>query len=277
MRKPRLNGTWFMPGRSTGAMAHIVLAAIALFAGCQQKMADQPSYKPLDACNFFIDGRSARPLVPGTVPRGYLKADTAFWTGRRTAAAGEQDLDTGITEAQLRAAIQPKEPKPIDEKTLYAEFVDEFPFPITEPIVKHGFDRYMIYCVVCHDPLGTGHGKIVERGYTQPPSYHIERLRKAPVGHIFAVITEGYGSMPSYANQIPVRDRWAIAAYIRALQASQHTPQSELKPADEPQDRRVGQDRAASAGPPTAQREDSGGPALASSLVPPYSPGGNRP
>jgi len=251
-------------------------------AGCQQKMADQPSYKPLDACNFFVDGRSARPLVPGTVPRGYLKADTAFWTGRRTAAAGEQDLDTGITEAQLRAAIQPKEPQSIDEKALYAEFVDEFPFPITEPIVKHGFDRYMIYCVVCHDPLGTGHGKIVERGYTQPPSYHIERLRKAPVGHIFAVITEGYGSMPSYANQIPVRDRWAIAAHIRALQASQHTPESrslanEPKPAGEPQDRRVGQDRAASTGPPTAQREDSGGPALASSLVPPYVSGGNPP
>jgi hypothetical protein len=203
-----------LPRLRVGLRSFLPACAIALFlAGCQQKMADQPSYKPLDACSFFADGRSARPLVSGTVPRGYLKADTALWTGRRTALA----------EAQFRATIQPKEPKPVDEKMLYADFVEEFPFPITEPIVQHGYHRYMIYCVVCHDPLGTGHGKIVERGYTQPPSYHIERLRKAPVGHLFAVISEGYGSMPSYANQIPVRDRWAIVAYLRALQASQHT------------------------------------------------------
>jgi mono/diheme cytochrome c family protein len=84
----------------------------------------------------------------------------------------------------------------------------------------------MIYCVVCHDPLGTGHGTIVQRGYTPPPSYHIERLRTAPVGHLFAVISEGYGSMPSYADQIPTRDRWAIVAYLRALQASQHYPEA---------------------------------------------------
>src|SRR3954452_23415421 len=86
----------------------------------------------------------------------------------------------------------------------------------------------MIYCVVWHDAMGTGHGKIVERGYTAPPSYHIERLRQVPVGHFFAVMTDGYGSMPSYANQIPPRDRWAIAAYIRALQLSQHFPEKEL-------------------------------------------------
>jgi mono/diheme cytochrome c family protein len=220
------------PSSRIAHLSSLVLAVVlALAAGCQQDMADQPSYKPLDGCSFFADGRSARPLVPGTVARGYLKADTAFWTGRRPLPSGDQDPDTGLTPADMKAALQPNEPKgpggtiaPIDEKKLYAPFVDAFPIPITEKVVQHGYNRFMIYCVVCHDPLGTGHGRIVERGYTQPPSYHIERLRRAPVGHLFAVISEGYGSMPSYANQIPVRDRWAIVAYIKALQASQHWP-----------------------------------------------------
>jgi mono/diheme cytochrome c family protein len=103
--------------------------------------------------------------------------------------------------------------------------VDSFPFPITRAVLKRGQDRYQIYCVVCHDPLGTGRGKIVERGYTPPPSYHIDRLRQVPVGHFFDVITNGYGSMPDYKQQVPPRDRWAIAAYIRALQ-----PEKDLTP-----------------------------------------------
>jgi mono/diheme cytochrome c family protein len=109
-------------------------------------------------------------------------------------------------------------------------YVDTFPFPITRDVLQQGYDRYMIYCVVCHDPLGTGHGKIVERGYTPPPSYHIDRLRQVPVGHFFDVITNGYGSMPDYRQQVPPRDRWAIAAYIRALQWGQHFPAKELTP-----------------------------------------------
>ena len=127
-------------------------------------MADQPSYKSLDACDFFADGRSGRPLVPGTVPRGYLKADTGFWTGRRKAATGEQNPATGVTQAELRPNIQPNippnQPKPIDEKTLLRPVRDQFSFPITEKIVQHGYQRFMIYCVVCHDPLGTGHGSL---------------------------------------------------------------------------------------------------------------------
>ncbi len=110
------------------------------------------------------------------------------------------------------------------EMAQYRDFATEFPFPITQEIVEHGFQRYMIYCVVCHDPLGTGYGKIVEQGYTRPPSYHVQRLRNAPVGYLFRVISEGYGSMPSYAAQISPRDRWAIVAYLRALQLSQHCP-----------------------------------------------------
>jgi mono/diheme cytochrome c family protein len=108
--------------------------------------------------------------------------------------------------------------------------VDTFPFPVTRAVLQHGQDRYLIYCVVCHDPLGDGRGKIVERGYTPPPSYHIDRLRRAPVGHFFDVMTNGYGSMPDYKQQIPPRDRWAIAAYVRALQLSQHFPERDLSP-----------------------------------------------
>jgi mono/diheme cytochrome c family protein len=111
-----------------------------------------------------------------------------------------------------------------------ANFVDTFPFPMTKEVLEHGYHRYMIYCVVCHDPLGTGRGKIVERGYTQPPSYHIPRLRDARVGYLYAVISDGFGSMPSYGAQIPPRDRWAIVGYLRALQASQHFPRDEVTP-----------------------------------------------
>jgi mono/diheme cytochrome c family protein len=109
-----------------------------------------------------------------------------------------------------------------------ASYYDTFPFPVTEQVVRQGRDRFMIYCVVCHDPLGTGRGMIVERGYTPPPSYHIERLRQAPVGHFFDVITRGYGSMPDYHEQVPPRERWAIIAYIRALQKSQHFRETDL-------------------------------------------------
>ncbi len=122
--------------------------------------------------------------------------------------------------------------------------VDTFPFPVTRAVLEQGRNRYTIYCVVCHDSLGTGRGKIVERGYTPPPSYHIERLRHVAVGHFFDVITNGYGSMPDYKQQIPVRDRWAIAAYVRALQLSQHFPENELTP-----DMRQERQRAAGEGP----------------------------
>jgi mono/diheme cytochrome c family protein len=179
-------------------------------------MADQPSFKPLQPSTYFDDHRSARPLVDGTVARGHLRTDAIFFTGysrtsRQQESANQADSVSGGSEEDL-------------------VFVDEFPIPINETVLQHGFNRYMIYCVVCHDPLGTGQGKIVERGYTAPPSFHIERLRTAPVGRLFAVASEGYGSMPSYASQIPVEDRWAIIAYLRALQLSQHFPVDQLTP-----------------------------------------------
>ena len=190
--------------------AALPLAAL-LAAGCQQKMAGQPSYKPLASCEFFDDGSSARPLVPGTVPRGHLRTDTPLFTGRLAGQAGQSPARLVAWENE-------------------DDFTREIPISLDEETIEHGRDRYMIFCVVCHDPLGTGHGKIVERGYTRPPSYHIDRLRNAPAGRLFAVISEGYGSMPSYAGQIPPRDRWAIVAYLRALQLSQHYPVEDLTP-----------------------------------------------
>ncbi|MBV9210952.1 MAG: cytochrome c, partial [Acidobacteria bacterium] len=122
---------------------------------------------------------------------------------------------------------------------LYPDVVDTFPFPITEEIVRRGEERYNIFCAMCHGPTGNGDGMIVRRGYRRPPSYHTDQLRQAPVGHFFDVMTNGWGAMPSYAAQIPVTDRWAIVAYIRALQLSQN-PQgtsnnATVAPAAQPQ------------------------------------------
>ena len=131
--------------------------------------------------------RSARQPVPGTVARGELRINQAMYAGKVNGAP-----------------------------------VDSFPFPITRKDLERGRERYNIYCTPCHDYTGSGHGMIVERGFPPPPSYHIDRLREAPVGHFFDVMTNGYGTMYSYASRISVKDRWRIAAYIRALQLSQH-------------------------------------------------------
>jgi mono/diheme cytochrome c family protein len=186
-------------------------------AGCQQKMAGQPSFRPLEPSEFFADGRSARPLVLGTVARGHLQTDLALFTGRKTRTGRNPKLAESPSAATAKG-------KAFDEDR---DFVDSFPIAVDDSVIQHGRDRYSIYCIVCHDPLGTGQGKIVERGYTRPPSYHIARLREAPVGRLFAVVTEGYGSMPSYAAQTPPEDRWAIVAYVRALQLSQHFPREQ--------------------------------------------------
>jgi hypothetical protein len=205
----------------------LVPLAVCLLPACQQQMAVQPSYRPDEASTFFPDGRAARPVVAGTVARGHLRTDLHLFAGKRRQTNREWALPAaliGATGSNILSALARIDTEENND-------VDSFPFPITYEVLKHGQDRYMIYCVVCHDPLGTGNGKIVERGYTRPPSYHIDRLREAPVGHFFDVMTNGYGSMPDYRQQIPPRDRWAIAAYIRALQLSQHFPVDQL-PAD---------------------------------------------
>ena len=206
-------------GQTTG-LAVLLLLPLA----CQQQMAAQPSYKPLDPSEFFADSRSARPVIPGTVARGHLRTDAHLFTGMRARKTGDlervasivAEAGVNVLAAALNAVIERN------------DYVATFPFPVTHEVLEQGRNRYMIYCVVCHDSLGTGRGKIVERGYTPPPSFHIERLREAPAGHFFDVITRGYGSMPEYKEQVPPRERWAIVAYIRALQLSQRFPEKEL-------------------------------------------------
>ncbi|MBV9958606.1 MAG: cytochrome c [Acidobacteria bacterium] len=162
---------------------------------------------------------SIRQPVAGTVPRGYLREDKQLYTGKKdgAGAAGKplanQPAGPGTGNANISAT---------SAGALYPDVVDTFPFPVTEEIVRRGEGRYNIFCAMCHGPTGYGDGMIVRRGYRRPPSYHTDQLRQAPVGHYFDVMTNGWGAMPSYAAQIPVADRWAIVAYIRALQLSQN-------------------------------------------------------
>lgn len=201
-----------------------VLIGCCLLAGCQQEMATQPSIRPDEVSTFYPDGRAARPIVPGVVARGHLHADRHLFAGLKT----NQPLVPVQPAMGIAVAANPLAAlvffTPLDQYT------DQFPFAMTEDALQHGKVRYMIYCAICHDSLGTGQGKVPERGYTPPPSLHIARLRAAPVGYVFDVITRGYGSMPSYRNQIPPRDRWAIVGYVRVLQLSQHFPEKDLSP-----------------------------------------------
>ena len=154
-------------------------------AGCRQDMHNQPKFKPLRPTTLFADGSSARPTVEGTIARGTLEEDEAFFTGKMGTVA-----------------------------------VKELPFQMTEADLNRGQERYNIFCAPCHDAAGTGKGMIVRRGYRQPPSFHEQRLKDADVGHFFDVMTNGFGAMPDYKVQIAPRDRWRVAAYLRALQAS---------------------------------------------------------
>lgn len=179
----------------------VAMGIAAGLTGCRQDMHDQPKYIPLRASSFFEDGRSARPIPAGTVARGHLDADVAFYTG----------------------------------KGPDGKYVDSFPFPITKEVLLRGQQRYNIYCTPCHDRLGTGNGMVVRRGFRHPPSYHIDRLRQAPNGYIFDVITNGFGAMQDYSAQIEPADRWAIIAYERVLQLSQNATLNDVPPADRAQ------------------------------------------
>ena len=179
----------------------VVYCLLSIFiAACQQQMADQPRYDPLSPSTFFGDGRSARPLVEGTVARGRLRNDEHFYTGK------EQ-----------------------------GRLVDTFPVPVTRSVLARGQERFNIFCSPCHDRIGNGQGMVVRRGNRAPPSYHIDRLREAPLGHFFQVMTNGFGVMPDYAQQVSPEDRWAIVAYIRALQLSQHARLVDVPPEERSQ------------------------------------------
>jgi mono/diheme cytochrome c family protein len=162
-------------------------------------MQDQPRYKPLAASDFFSDHRSARPAVEGTVARGYLRIDEARYTGK-----------------------------------ISGEDIDQFPIPIARDDIERGRSRFNIYCTPCHGRLGDGNGMVVLRGYRQAASYYTEKLMKAPVGHFFDVVTNGFGAMPSYASRIEPDDRWRITAYIRALQFSESAKISDVPPGERP-------------------------------------------
>jgi mono/diheme cytochrome c family protein len=163
------------------------LAILSAFTGCRRDMFNQPKSNPLRESNFFPDGAASRPIPPHTVARGDLKNGKIFYTGM---------IGTNLVTA--------------------------FPLRITREILQRGQQRFEINCVPCHGVTGEGNGIAVQRGFPAPPSYHIERLGTAPVGHFFDVMTRGYGVMFSQAERVTPEDRWAIAAYIRALQLSQN-------------------------------------------------------
>ncbi len=188
--RPRQSGRAMLDRLSLLAL----LLVITLSAACRLDMHVQPRVNPLAKSDFFPDQRGARPLIEGTVARGELRADTYFYTGKVGSDPG-----------------------------------DSMPFPVTKEVLERGQQRYNIFCSPCHSPLGDGNGFIPSRGFAvKPPSYHIARLQKAPLGHFYDVIGNGYGIMLGYAAQIPPRDRWTIVAYIRALQLSQNATQADI-------------------------------------------------
>ena len=174
----------------------VPLLVAVVGTGCRRDMFQQPFSKPLESSDFFQDNHMAsRPLLPHTVARGHLEADRVFYTAK---------IGTNLVET--------------------------FPFPITRAVLERGRERFDIYCAPCHGRTGDGNGMIVQRGFPAPPSYHIDRLRQAPVGHFFDVMTLGYGMMYSYAARVEPTDRWAIAGYIRVLQKSHEGTLAQVPP-----------------------------------------------
>ncbi|MDB5351495.1 MAG: hypothetical protein JWN86_2742 [Planctomycetota bacterium] len=174
------------------------LIPLAFLAGCRNDMYDQPRYEPLEPGSHLIGPSSARPLLPGTVARSENRVLGAF--------------DTGLSNGKL---------------------TEELPLKIDRAVLERGAERYGIFCTPCHGATGDGRGMIVQRGFSPPPSLHTKELREAPAGHFFDVITNGHGAMYSYAARVPTRDRWAITAYIRALQLSQNAHVKDLDPEDQ--------------------------------------------
>lgn len=180
-----VDGRWANTIRVLSAICYLLTALV--FSGCRRDMFNQPKSNPLRGSDFFSDGAASRPIPPHTVSRDELQNDDAFYTGM---------IGTNL--------------------------VTDFPIQITREVLERGRQRFEINCIPCHGETGEGNGIVVQRGFPAPPSYHIERLRSAPVGHFFDVMTRGYGVMFSYANRVTPEDRWAIAAYIRVLQLSEN-------------------------------------------------------
>jgi len=180
--------------------AAAVVISVAALSACRQDMHDAPRYDPLEASPVFKGGASAQPLVTGTVARGQLHDDELLYSGK-----------------------------------LNGQIADQYPFPITREEIDHGQQRFNIYCAPCHGRTGEGNGMVVQRGYRQAASLHLDRLRTAPAGYFFDVISNGFGAMPDYRAQIPTEDRWRIVAYIRALQTSHAATLADVPEAERPQ------------------------------------------
>ena len=198
-RSARLRSASATHPRVSWARRAAFILLVALTGACRQDMHDQPKYRPLRGSEMFADKRSARPLVEGTVARGTLREDAAFYTGKT--ADG---------------------------------FVSEIPVKVTAELLARGQSQYQVFCAPCHGRTGRGDGMIVQRGFKKPSSYHVDRLRQMPIGYFYDVISIGFGAMSDYAAQVPPQDRWAIAAYVRTLQLSQQAPV-----ADVPEDKRA--------------------------------------
>jgi mono/diheme cytochrome c family protein len=207
--------------------ACLLLSAFCLlsFSGCRRDMQDQPKMKAYRSTTFFHDGLSARQPVPNTIARGYLREDTAYFTGKKSGTSPGSPTTPDPNAAQQASSTN----------SAYPDDVETFPFTVTEDIILRGQQRYEIFCSACHGKTGYGDGMIVRRGFRKAASFHDDPIREAPVGHYFDAITNGWGAMPSHATQIPVQDRWAIIAYIRALQLSQkQTRPAPVAPAASP-------------------------------------------
>jgi mono/diheme cytochrome c family protein len=196
MRTGKSPSTVTLPRARLGRAGLLLVGCLALASGCRKDMYDQPKYKEYDPSTSFRDGTSSRPIAAGTIARGELHADKGYYDG----------------------------------KTAKGEDVDVFPFPVTKATIELGRERYQVFCTPCHGRTGDGNGMVVRRGFSPPPSFHAEYLRKIKVGHFYDVITHGYGAMYSYAARIPVDQRWAIAAYIRVLQYSRDARPEDLTP-----------------------------------------------
>jgi hypothetical protein len=192
-----------LPRKRFALRVSAIVAACVALAACRQDMHDAPRYDPLEQSAFFANGSAARPLVANTVARGHLREDELLYTGKINGQAST-----------------------------------EFPMPVTKAVLDRGQERFNVYCAPCHGRTGEGNGMIVQRGFRQPPSYHDERLRNAPVGYFFDVMTNGFGAMQDYSSQVTVPDRWAITAYIRVLQLSRSATVNDV-----PADRRGDLDR----------------------------------
>jgi mono/diheme cytochrome c family protein len=175
---------------------------VLVSSGCEQKMADQPRYDPLEPSRLFTDGMSARPVIAETVARGELPEDSLFVTGIA------DDVGKGEFQPSLIGSVS---------------YSDSFPLPVDADLMERGRGRYGIYCAPCHGSDGMGAGAVVKFGYPKAQSFHTDRLKRAPVGYLYDVATRGYQNMPSFGNRIPPRDCWAIIVYIRALQLASDT------------------------------------------------------